>query len=139
MDKKYAGADWLEPILADNQKDISPIGRRVADLLGQAFRGLYHIQKEVMNADWSNPHYVSINIYAGRDFSTFDYGLLTILVVLCHDAGIRMEIQACNFQYFRLLFHQRDSREGSISQRMPTMEDHIQLIRDNLSIPELVM
>jgi hypothetical protein len=124
---KYAGADWVE---YNALEPISPIGRQVADILGQVFRGIYHIDKDIRRADLTKD-YVAMTISASRDFSTFDTSLLTELVVLCHDACIRLEIQTAGPRYFRLLFHQR-KREGQMYERMPTMEEHIKMIRENI-------
>lgn len=38
MSEKFAGADWLEQSLGIK---ASPFGRKVADILGQVWRGIY--------------------------------------------------------------------------------------------------
>jgi hypothetical protein len=134
MGTKYSGSEWL--IL--RKKELSPIGRVVADILGQVFRGIYHMDRDALRADWSNKHYIELTINAYRTWSSYDDSKLTTLIVLCHDAGIRLEIQPAGPRYFRLLFHQR-AREGDISTRMPTMEEHLALIREHYSIPEIVL
>ena len=73
------------------------------------------------------------------EIATFDFNEMTRIVVLAHDACIRVEFgrstrdaeyEGMEYEesYSRLILHKRD-REGSISQRHPTLEEHIALIR----------
>lgn len=126
---KYSGADWIEKSL---KQELSPLGREVADILGQVWRGIYHLEKQIRKVDWANTFWITINIYG--DLSTYDFSRLTELVVLCHDRMLRLEISPCNFRYLTLIFHQRMNRDGMIGERMPTMEDHIQAIREHLGL-----
>lgn len=129
MMDKYSGADWIEKSL---KREMSPLGREVADVLGQVWKGIYHLEKEVPKVNWNHPTWIEINIYGC--LSTFDFSNLTELVVLCHDRVLRLEIRPCNMQYLKLVFHQRKNRDGSICERMPTMEDHMQSIRENIGM-----
>jgi len=60
--------------------------------------------------------------------ATFDFDLLTRLVVLCHDAALRLEVSAANPHNVRLSFWQRQ-RTGGMSKRHPTMEEATHGIR----------
>ncbi len=126
----YAGADWVEKSL---KKELSPLGREVADILGGVFHGIYHIEKQAFKTDWSNPYYIIVKL--DRGLNLFDDNALTALVVLCHDRMVRVGIRACNFQYIELLFHQRKSRTGSMLERLPYLEDHVGQIRKDAGLP----
>jgi hypothetical protein len=113
----YAGSGWIK---SATKQELSPLGVKVADLLGELFLGIYHIERESLKVDWTNNHYIEINIY--QDLSTFDYDRLTRLVFLAHWFCIRVQITPCNFRYIKLMFHNR-AREGFIYDRHPTLEE----------------
>lgn len=120
------GSSWIKSSL--KIKDMSPLGEAVADLLGDVWSGIYHLDsKKLRRVDWSDAHCVSVQIYY-QQLSTFDSSALTWLVVLCHDRCLRMSIDAVTVKTLQLTFHQRQ-RDGGISERMPTIEDHIASIR----------
>jgi hypothetical protein len=117
----FAGADWLaEMLAARNRPPMSPLGKDVANLLGQLYFGIYHIDKQVMKTIWDPNDYIEL-VVRDSNFATFDPNMLTRLVVLCHDKAIRCEISSRGFGYLMLRFHRRN-REGSFSQRHPTIE-----------------
>jgi hypothetical protein len=129
MTSKYYGSEWLRT------QDVSPLGKEVADILGQVFLGIYHLdgsQSNLYKVNWREKYFIEINISYG--LATFDFDHLTRLVTLCHDRMIRLEIKPCNFRYMKLIFHQRKVREGDISERMPTLESHVQSIRENIGL-----
>ena len=144
MAEKYAGADhvangrrWVPGKKIDGKMtkgqycdiELSPLGIEVADILGQVWRGIYHLQYDLI--DWSDPHHIEVNIAEG--LSTWDFNRLTELVVLCHDRAVRLEIEPCNMRFVKLLFHQR-GREGGMTKRHPTMEEAVQMVRDNIGL-----
>jgi len=115
---KYSGADWL-------RTELSPLGRKVADILGAVFLGIYHLeQRELYKVDWTDPRCIEIGIY--MELATFDASKLTGLVVACHDACVRMSIvPTCRPRHITLMFHQRKNRAGSMFERHPTIESAI--------------
>jgi hypothetical protein len=131
---KYAGADWLKA----NGKTLSPLGERVADLIGQLTAGIYHIEKEALKADWANEWFIELR-FPTNGLATFDFNQLTILVVLCHEAAIRCAInpvRSLRPRHVQLLFHQRQ-REGWFSERHPTIEEAVKMVRECLVVPEV--
>jgi len=121
----HSGASWIQKSL---KKEMSPLGEAVANLLGRVFSGIYHLQGATLDrVNWQDPYCVE---YTHRgDLATFDFSHLTALVVFAHDEMIRVSIQGCGPGYMKLMFHQRDSRTGSVSERYPTIEDHIIILR----------
>jgi hypothetical protein len=99
----------------------SPLGAKVADLLDAVWSGLYHLPASLVDrVQWDDPYCITA-VVPDHALSTFHSDLLTRLVVLCHDAALRLEISAANPRNVRLSFWQR-KREGGISERHPTME-----------------
>lgn len=133
----YSGSDWLqENIRAKGQKmQVSPLGKDVADLLGELFYGIYHISPKALNkTDWSNPIWIEITI-GYQDFSTTDFDTLTRLVFLAHHMAIRVSLDAVARQHIRLIFHRRE-RAGDYSRRHPYLEEAVKRFKDSVSLPE---
>jgi hypothetical protein len=121
------GAERINKYYANGK--ISKLGENVADLLNDVWSGIYHIDgKSLSKVDWTNNDWIRISIFGG--LNSYDDDKLTRLVVLAHDRCLRLEINPCNFNHLELLFHQRD-RVADFYHRMPTMEDHLELIRKN--------
>lgn len=74
-------------------------------------------------------------VYRG-DFATFDYNMLTRLVVLSHDSCIRASIHQGGPGSIKITLWRRQ-REGSMSERHPTMEDHVAKIRSGFPAAEI--
>ena len=121
---KYSGADWLIKSYPDIK--VSDLGKKVADILGMVWYGLYHIAPQsIKKVNWDDTYCISIALQCS--LSTFDYNELTELVILCHDQTIRLNISP-NMRYLRLFFHQRQ-RDGIFTVRHPTIEEAIQTCR----------
>lgn len=126
-ERQYAGADWIKSTL--KIENISPLGEAVADLLGDVFQGIYHLDiKQLAKVGWSNPYHIEV-VHRGQ-MATFDDSLLTILVVLAHDRMIRVDITGRANHYLEFTFHQRQNRTGAYHERHPSIEDHITRIRN---------
>jgi hypothetical protein len=115
---KYAGADWLIENGYVEERRISPLGRAVADLLGDVFLGLYHLpSKQLEKVAWHSTNYMFIQIEG--ELATFDGDELTRLVFLGHDRMVRIAIGGVGPRYMRVAFSLRTIREGSVFERMP--------------------
>ena len=113
---KQNGAAWLRQARIT---DISPLGEQAANLLGDLFSGLYHLDT-ALKVDWSNAHHIEVRV-SGKGLATFDSNLLTRLVFLAHDRCLRVEVEPRSNWSLTLVFHQRQ-REGCTWQRHPTIE-----------------
>jgi hypothetical protein len=51
-EKGYAGAGWVKAMTGQT---MSPFGENVADLLGDLFLGIYHIERDVRRAELVDP------------------------------------------------------------------------------------
>lgn len=131
---QYSGANWVKSVF---KCDMSPLGEAVADLLGDVFLGIYHLdEKALKRVDWSNTYYIEFCFGDRKELCTWDYDELTRLMVLAHDRMIRVSIEPRNFRCLTLRFHQRNSRTGPIDTRYPTLEDHTKIIRDHYKAAE---
>lgn len=125
MTEKYAGSDWIK---SNFKVEMSPLGEAVANLLGDLFYGIYHLDSTALKkVDWANDHHI-IFILGWKSLATTDFDELTRLVILCHDRCIRCEISPRAFHHLELIFHQRQ-REGNGWQRHPTIEAAIENAR----------
>lgn len=122
----YSGAGWVKESF--KIENMSPIGEAVANLLGDLFGGIYHLEtKDLKAVEWSNPHCIEF-VLRDKDLSTFDFGELTRFVILCHDYAIRGSVEAKHRRQFLLTFHQR-KREGRTGERHPTIEQALEMYR----------
>lgn len=121
----YAGASWIE---ASFKNEMSLLGKAVANLLGRVFQGIYHLDtRSLKRVNWADTYCIEY-VFRG-DLATVDFGHLTALVIFAHDEMIRVSIRGCGPGYLKMQFHQRASRFGNMSERYPTMEDHIEIFR----------
>jgi hypothetical protein len=134
---QYSGAGWIEHEMHHGDADfkISPLGKAVADLLGELFQGIYHLDLGALHrVDWANDHHVSVSI-GWKDWSTYDFNLLTKLVFLAHHMALRVELEPSRNQYVRLIFHQR-KRTGNGWERHPTLREAVAAFEQSVSLPE---
>lgn len=102
----HSGAEWVVKAL---KTEISPFGARVADLLGYAFAGIYHIDhKALAKVDWKSDRYIKLLYYGKSGLSTYDSTDLTRLVFLAHQFAVRFSIEPCNFQHVYFVFSPRE-------------------------------
>lgn len=125
IETKYSGADWIKRAL---KREMSPFGELVADILGVAFLGIYHVDvKALERAEWNDNYRIAVSL-GWVSLATWDFATLSMLVVICHDAAVRLSIEPCNFRYVRVVFHPR-TREGDVSAGHPTLEENARRIR----------
>jgi len=97
---KYAGADWLQGRV---DFELSPLARKVADLMGQVECGLYHWDCVVGQKGWNEKYLIELRY--GDRLTTHSFPCsLTLLVLLCHQQKIELTIEPCSDHQIRLLF-----------------------------------
>lgn len=134
---KYSGHEWIETNIYARKlpMEMSELGKDVADLLGELFCGIYHLDyKALMRVNWSEERWIEI-VLGHKELSTCDYDELTKLVFLAHHMAIRVSISASTHNYLKLLFHRRE-RIGGYSKRHPYLEEAVKRFKDNVSLPE---
>jgi hypothetical protein len=123
----YAGADWV----ADAYKvELSPIGRKAADILGDVFAGIYHLgDRALRKVDWADERFITVDLAC--QLATWDFCHLTLLAILCHDACVRLQVEGRPGPRpaLRLMFHPRQGRTGSLMARHPTIDEAIAAVR----------
>ena len=99
---KYAGAKWMLAI--KNAPAASALGIKVMNILGQVYQGIYHIDKTVLNPKihWDEPY--SVGVTVSGVLSTFDFPLLTVLVLCCQRAEVSVVIDGSFKGYTKLVF-----------------------------------
>ncbi len=109
--------------------EISPLGTRVLKCCSIIFGGLHNTNSNILKkTNWADPYCISITTV--HSLSTYDDNRLTVLVLLAHDMCVRIEITSCNFNYIKIMFHQR-TRTGNFMSRHPSIEDVLKKWRKN--------
>lgn len=103
----HAGADWLVEQFKymPDERTLSPLGRIVADILGEVFFGLYHLPQSALyhkRTKWENEHCVSLTFR--NELATHDGSELTRLVLLSHAHGVRLSIRGAAPGYMQVQF-----------------------------------
>ena len=71
---------------------------------------------------------IKVSDYSGR-WATFDFDRLTCLVVFAHDRMIRVSLEPSGPRMVGFTLFKRHTREGSMFERHPTIEDAISIYR----------
>lgn len=116
-------AGWIRSAL---KIEPSPLGTKVATILGIVGGGIYNAPIRHEGIDWTATRFIPVVWRGGLD--TWDFNRLTTLVLLCHEARIRCDVEPRSPQYLRLCFTQR-SHEGGISSRHPNIDEAIASFR----------
>ncbi len=123
----YANMDHAGWVQRQIKSEMSPLARKVADVIGYTFNGIYNAPINTRKTDWTDTRCISV-IQQHGTISNWDFCELSKLWVRCHRECLRVTISAAAPHRLRLLFHQRDTREGSVSRRMPDCEEIIAMV-----------
>ena len=99
---KYSGADWLQSRV---DFELSPLARKVADLMGQVECGLYHWDCVAEQKGWKGKDRIGL-LYGNKLTTDQVSGSLTLAVLLCHQQKIQLTIEPCVPNKIRLVFVQ---------------------------------
>lgn len=142
-------AEWLEKNLV---RQISPLGKKVANILGYVGGGLYNCPIDIEKISWQDNDFIEVP-WQGR-LSNFDGASLSRLWIRSHRELIRVEISTTVIGKIHdfdedeeenpgksycllLLFTQRESREGSIITSIPDCEKMIKDCDDDFNIEKV--
>lgn len=137
---EYAGSDWIKRRLpfVHPEMEMSNLGEKVADLLGELFCGIYHLDhKALYRVDWSNNSWIEFSL-GWHELATVDFDELTRLVFLAHHFAIRVSISASTHKYLKIMFHQRQ-RGKEWSACHPTLDEAVSRFKNSMirsEIPE---
>lgn len=133
MPTKFAGADWLVESLRP-AKPPSKLGLLVADILGQVFRGLYHLDNgsTLRKPYWHAERYIEVNVYGS--LATYDSDELTTLVLACHEQAVRLEIRSGGPHHVKLCFSPRVRGSTSLMERHPDIDEAVAVYRRHLAL-----
>lgn len=112
---------------------LSRFQAKVMDICGMVGGGIYNAPINWDRVDFGRGVGISGMFVPWRDgrMATFDYHALTQLVLLCHEARIRVEISAKSYGHFELRFWQR-THEGGIAARHPNIDEAVEAFRNYL-------
>jgi len=119
----YARMDHAEWVRKDARvANMSALGEKVANIVGIVGRGIYNAPINVSKVNWTDPRRVEVK-WRG-EMATFDFGMLTMLVLLCHEARVRVSIEGCGPHLLRMAFFQRKA-EGGAAERHPSIDEAV--------------
>jgi hypothetical protein len=122
---RYANFDhagWLAGALGRPVDELTPLARKVAIIIGIAGGGIYNAPCGPTRMKWDGP-WIEANWYG--DLSTFDYSALTVMVLLCHEARVRLSIKASGPRRIKLIFSERRDCAEDTSAHHPSIDDVI--------------
>lgn len=111
-----------------NLKNLTTPEHRMLYVLDCAFRGIYHNEKPLHKENIGSEYEWWWISYYG-DLSTFDFDILTRLVVAAHEACVRVSIQNSGPGMVKIMLHPRNGREGNFAERHPTIENAVEHVR----------
>jgi hypothetical protein len=104
---------------------LNPFQRRVVQIVGIVGNGIYNAPicaSEKITWTWGH---TGVSLTWKREMATWDFNTLTTLVFLCHEARIRLSIEAVAPRIMRLSFWQREA-EGGMATRHPNLAEAVE-------------
>lgn len=101
--------------------DMTPDQRDCFELLCDLVGGDHHITGKVYMFGKG----IRFSVYSGQ-LATFDFDMLTRLVLMAHDRCIRAEIVSSGPGRIGIALHKRHERDGCGSKRHPTIDQAIE-------------
>lgn len=105
---KHSGADWMQDKIVF--ANASKLAVKVADVLGQVYLGIYHIDDAVLlkKVDWKNENEISVTV--SGELATFDGCELTLLIFCCVKARVSVQLSGAFKGYTKLTFREDGQR-----------------------------
>ena len=124
----YGHAEWMERQLG---RSLSPFETQVIDIVGIVGGGIYNAPIYRKTIAWTfGPR--TIALVWRQELATFDFGRLTKLVFLCHEARIRLELKACAPHRLRLIFSERTDAPADWAEHHPNLDEAVAAFREEL-------
>jgi len=117
---------------------LSEFQAKVMDILGMVGGGIYNAPIAYGSIDWAYGFNGVSVVWKWSDLSTWDFGRLTQLVFLCHEARIRCEINPAGPHMLRLSFWQRKAT-GDIAVRHPNLDEAVAAFKQYLPVDHRIL
>ena len=140
-------SNWLKGHLKIN---LSPLGAKVANLLGYVGGGLYNCPIDLKKINWASNRAIEV-VWKNNHLTNWDDFTLSRLWICCHREMLRVEISVGEYEetpdnmdddeyadpvkYHALLlsFSQRQTRTGGTMDRIPDCEEMIGIVDSDFS------
>lgn len=110
---------------------LVPIQAKAFDILGMVFGGIYNAPISWKSVQWNRGGGLGVPISGFRCLSTFDFGHLTMLVFLAHEARIRVSVEPHGMRGMLISFYQRVDT-GDMALRHPNLDEAVAAFRKYL-------
>jgi hypothetical protein len=91
-------------------------------MIADLYFGFHHVIGKLH--EWG--HGIAFNTRQTGSFATFDFDGLTRAVLMAHERMIRFSIEPSGPGMLKLVLHKRHKRDGSMTERHPTIEGAIE-------------
>lgn len=108
-------------------EELEPFEVRANRVLATAFGGLHHVPR-IVKHDQGHERYEMWEVNTWDDLSTWDFNILTVLVIMAHDQCVRLSICHSGPRMVKIRMWPR-KRHGGITERHPTIEEAIDRVR----------
>lgn len=109
----------------------APASERLEAVLSDMFLDIHHAPK--IHKFYVGSEFEHWEINYGGDLSTWDFSALTRLVASAHKNCVGVSMLSSGPSLVKIRLYPRFKREGSITERHPTMEEHLILLERKYS------
>lgn len=111
------------------QDGLTPANRQHIEILVRACRtGAHNLPVNWQRAKFGKKWAYTEFMFRG-EMATADFNALARLVILAHEECVRISIEPHTFQHLKIRMFTRYSREGSMFERHPTIDQAVAEIR----------
>lgn len=104
-------------------EELPPFEERAEAVLAATFGGFHNVPGKIKRTPAPYPFW-EVNIF--QSLATYDFSGLTALVLAAHKYCVRVDVSAGGPRRLKIMLHPRHSRDGSMTQRHPTIQQALE-------------
>lgn len=108
---------------------LTPIQAKAMDILGMVYGGIYNAPIKWEAVEWNYGRGIMVRISHHNSLATFDWGGLTLLVFLAHEARIRVDIRTRGQWGLHIIFYQRKRQADNSAAHHPNLDEAVAKFR----------
>lgn len=111
---------------------LTPLQAKAMDILGMVYGGIYNAPVKWEAVEWDYGRGIMVRVNHHNSLATFDWGGLTLLVFLAHEARIRVDLRPHVRDQFDIIFHQRKRLADNSAAHHPNLDEAVARFRTYL-------